>query len=67
MKIRTIVGILLVFGLVLGSIGVVSSASDCPNPDCPNPDCPNPDCPNPDCEPKDHNYLEPGPHGNNQN
>jgi hypothetical protein len=49
MKIRTIMGLLLVLALVLGSTGVAAAASDCPNPDCPNPDCPNPDCPNPDC------------------
>jgi hypothetical protein len=69
MKIRTIVGVLLVLALVLGSTGVVGAASICPNPDCPNPDCPNPDCPNPDCPnpdcPKNHDYGGPGPHGAN--
>jgi hypothetical protein len=47
MKIRTILGILLVITLIAGSTGI--AAADCPNADCPNPDCPNADCLNPDC------------------
>jgi|GEM_PF-5516868 len=62
MKIRTIVGVLLVLALVLGSTGVAAAASVCPNLDCPHPDCPHPDCPNEDCDPNLH--LGPGPHGN---
>jgi len=53
MKIRTILGVLLVLALVLGSTGVAVAASVCPNPDCPNEDCPNEDCPNEDCPNED--------------